>query len=174
MLNWPMATTIPDLIRVTEAVLDHDEAVAHVTHASAGGISSFIGTTRDTFQGKKVVHLEYEGYVPMAEKELRAICTSIRTSWPGVVGIALLHRLGVVAVKEASVVIAVSSPHRREALEAVAFAIDTLKARVPIWKLEKYEGDDRMWKENPEWRQTMVPISALLSQAKSTCDNLAT
>ncbi|RQM19399.1 hypothetical protein B5M09_004642 [Aphanomyces astaci] len=151
-----------DLIRVTEAALDHDEAVAHVTHESAGGISTFIGTTREDFQGKKVVHLEYEGYVPMAEKELRSICTSIRATWPGVVGIAVFHRLGGVAVKEASVVIAVSSPHRREALEAVAYAIDTLKARVPIWKLEKYEGDDRMWKENPEWRQTMVPMAAAI------------
>ncbi|KAF0687081.1 Aste57867_21162 [Aphanomyces stellatus] len=134
---------IPDLIRVTPAVLDHDEAVAHVTHASAGG--------------KKVVHLEYEGYIPMADKELKSICDAIRRQWPGVVGIAMLHRLGVVAVKEASVIIAVSSPHRRESLEAVAYAIDTLKARVPIWKLEKYEGDERMWKENAEWR-TMTPI----------------
>ncbi|CAK4679732.1 unnamed protein product [Aphanomyces euteiches] len=146
-----------DLIQVTPAPLDVNEAVDYVTDASAGGISTFIGTTRDTFQGKKVLHLEYEAYIPMANKELKAICTAIRQQWPSVVGIAMLHRLGVVPVKEASVIIAISSPHRRESLEAVAYAIDTLKARVPIWKLEKYEGDDRVWKENAEWR-TMVPL----------------
>ncbi|OQR83277.1 molybdenum cofactor synthesis protein 2 large subunit [Achlya hypogyna] len=146
-----------DWVVVTPEPLSLDTAVRHVEHESAGAISTFVGTTRDNFQGKVVEHLEYEGYVPMAEKELKNICVSIRTKWPHVVGIAMLHRLGVVAVKEASVIIAVSSPHRQEALEAVAYGIDTLKARVPIWKLEKYAGDDRVWKENPEWR-TMVPI----------------
>ncbi|EQC42631.1 molybdopterin converting factor, subunit 2 [Saprolegnia diclina VS20] len=146
-----------DYVVVTPAPLSVDDAVRHVEHASAGAISTFIGTTRDSFNGKVVEYLEYEGYVPMAEKELLAICASIRRQWPGVVGVAMMHRLGVVAVGEASVVLAVSSPHRREALEAVAYAIDTLKARVPIWKLEKYAGDSRMWKENPEWR-TMTPI----------------
>ncbi|OQR96619.1 RING-finger-containing E3 ubiquitin ligase, partial [Thraustotheca clavata] len=109
------------------------------------------------FQGKIVEYLEYEGYTPMAEKELKAICTSIRTKWPNVIGIAMFHRLGVVAVNEASVIIAVSSPHRRDSIEAVAYGIDTLKARVPIWKLEKYQGDTRMWKENAEWC-TMTPL----------------
>lgn len=109
--------------------------------------------------GKKVLRLEYEGYVPMAESELRKICAQIREQWPSVVGVALLHRLGVVPVKEASVVVAVSSPHRREAIEACAFAIDTLKATVPIWKSEQYEGDDRVWKENAEWRDNKAAPS---------------
>ena len=102
--------------------------------------------------GKKVVRLEYEGYAPMAVSELRKICRAIRDQWPDVVRVALCHRLGVVHVTEASVVVAVSSPHRREALEACAFAIDRLKATVPIWKSEQYEGDDRIWKENVEWK----------------------
>lgn len=140
-----------DFVEVVHAPLDAQRAVDLVTHASAGAVSTFIGTTRDNFDGKKVVRLEYEGYVPMATSELRKICVEIRTRWPSVVGIAMFHRLGVVLVKEASVVIAVSSPHRAEALHACAFAIDTLKATVPIWKSEQYEGDSRMWKENAEW-----------------------
>lgn len=140
-----------DFVEVTHEPLDAQRAVELVTHASAGAISTFIGTTRDNFAGKKVVRLEYEGYEPMAKSELRKICAQMRVQWPSVVGIALFHRLGVVLVKEASVVIAVSSPHRTEALQACAYAIDTLKATVPIWKSEQYEGDARMWKENAEW-----------------------
>lgn len=140
-----------DFVEVTQEPLDAQRAVELVTHASAGAISTFIGTTRDNFAGKKVVRLEYEGYEPMAKLELRKICAQMRAQWPSVVGIALFHRLGVVLVKEASVVIAVSSPHRTEALQACAYAIDTLKATVPIWKSEQYEGDARMWKENAEW-----------------------
>uniref|UniRef100_K3WEI0 Molybdopterin synthase catalytic subunit n=1 Tax=Globisporangium ultimum (strain ATCC 200006 / CBS 805.95 / DAOM BR144) TaxID=431595 RepID=K3WEI0_GLOUD len=140
-----------DFVEIGYEPLDGQRAVDLVTHASAGAISTFIGTTRDNFQGKRVVRLEYEGYVPMAIAELRKICAQIRAQWPSVVGIALFHRLGVVEVKEASVIITVSSPHRTEALEACAFAIDTLKATVPIWKSEQYAGDSRMWKENAEW-----------------------
>lgn len=140
-----------DFVEVVHTPLDTQRCVDLVTHASAGAVSTFIGTTRDHFDGKKVVRLEYEGYVPMAIAELRKICEQMREQWPGIVGIAMFHRLGVVEVKQASVVIAVSSPHRREALEACAFAIDTLKATVPIWKSEQYEGDARVWKENAEW-----------------------
>ncbi|KAE8907342.1 hypothetical protein PF005_g728 [Phytophthora fragariae] len=140
-----------DFVEVGYAPLDSQRAVELVTHPSAGAISTFVGTTRDNFQGKKVVRLEYEGYTSMVVLELRKICVTIRERWPEVVGVALFHRLGVVEVAEASVIVAVSSPHRREALEACAFAIDTLKATVPIWKSEQYEGDTRVWKENVEW-----------------------
>lgn len=143
---------VGDFVEVGFEPLDNQRAVALVTHPSAGAISTFVGTTRDNFQGKKVVRLEYEGYTPMAVSELRKICVIIREKWPDVVGVALFHRLGVVEVAEASVIVVVSSPHRREALEACAFAIDTLKATVPIWKCEQYEGDTRMWKENVEWK----------------------
>ncbi|KAF4046679.1 MoaE protein [Phytophthora infestans] len=139
---------VGDFVEVGFEPLDNQRAVALVTHSSAGAISTFVGTTRDNFQ----VRLEYEGYTPMAVSELRKICVIIREKWPDVVGVALFHRLGVVEVAEASVIVVVSSPHRREALEACAFAIDTLKATVPIWKCEQYEGDTRMWKENVEWK----------------------
>ncbi|KAJ0407893.1 hypothetical protein P43SY_009180 [Pythium insidiosum] len=145
-----------DFVDVGYEPLDLQKAVDLVTHESAGAVSTFTGTTRDHFQGKRVVRLEYEGYEPMARSELLKICARIRERWPSVVGIALFHRLGVVEVKQASVIIAVSSPHRRESLEACAFAIDTLKATVPIWKREQYEGDERVWKENVEWVEGAV------------------
>ena len=94
---------------------------------------TFIGITRDTFEGKQVVRLEYECYVPMAEKKLLELCRLMRGRWD-VTRIAIAHRTGVVPVGESSVMIAVSSVHRAEALEATHWAIDELKATVPIWK----------------------------------------
>ncbi|TTC59076.1 Molybdopterin synthase catalytic subunit [Bagarius yarrelli] len=107
-------------------------------------------TTRDHFEGKKVVQLEYEAYVPMAESELRKICADVRRRWPAVRHICIHHRLGVVPVREASVIIGISSPHRSDSLEAVKFGIDALKSSVPIWKKELYESEESCWKENSE------------------------
>ncbi|XP_005181204.1 molybdopterin synthase catalytic subunit [Musca domestica] len=121
-----------------------------VTAGSCGAISLFVGTTRDNFEDKKVVSLEYEAYEPMAIKEMESICGQLRQNWSDIVNIAIFHRLGLVPVSEASVVIAVSSPHRKTALDAVSMAIEELKKRVPIWKKEKYEGDEGSWKENKE------------------------
>lgn len=101
----------------------------------------------DIFQ---VVTLEYEAYEPMALKSLGAICSEIRDKWPNVKHIAIYHRLGLVPVKEASVIIAVSSPHRQDSLDATSFAIEALKKQVPIWKKEKYSDDDSAWKANAE------------------------
>lgn len=99
----------------------------------------------------QVVSLEYEAYESMALKEMQKICTELRVRWPNLKHIALHHRLGVVPVREASVVIAVSSPHRAAALDSVSFAIDQLKSQVPIWKKEIYEDDPvGEWKENKE------------------------
>lgn len=157
-----------DVVQLQQEPLDVQRVLEAVAHASAGAISSFVGTTRDHFQGKRVLRLEYEGYEPMAAAELRKICARARHQWPGLARVALVHRLGVVPVKEASVVVAVSSPHRREAIEACAFAIDALKASVPIWKSEQYEGDERVWKENAEWRaQTQPSLSAAARDALS-------
>lgn len=85
----------------------------------------------------------------MALKEMHKICAQIRSRW-NVHHIAIYHRLGEVAVSEISVVIAISSPHREESLKAVEYAIDTLKASVPIWKKEVYDTGDTEWKENRE------------------------
>jgi molybdopterin synthase catalytic subunit len=139
-------------IRVSENLPSLKECTEFVNDPSCGAISTFIGTTRDDFQGKKVTKLSYEGYVPMAEKELRKLCEEASTKYQ-VHRIAAVHILGDCPVGEASVILACSSPHRRDALHCVEFLIDTLKAQVPIWKRECYEGDDAVWKENVEWKQ---------------------
>lgn len=108
-----------DTVILTKDPINVQFATEAVTRPQAGGVSVFVGTTRDTFQGKNVVRLEYEAYEPMALKEMRALCGAAREKWSDLVSIAVLHRLGLVPVGEASVIIAVSSPHRREAIGAL-------------------------------------------------------
>lgn len=127
-----------DIIKFTSEKLSIDEVSQLVISPLCGAVSLFVGTTRNNFEGKKVISLEYEAYLPMAENEIRKICSDIRQKWP-VKHIAVFHRLGSVPVSEASIIIAVSSAHRAESLQAVSYAIDTLKAKVPIWKkVRKY------------------------------------
>jgi molybdopterin synthase catalytic subunit len=102
-------------------------------------VDVFIGTTRDHSDGKKVLSLEYEAYEPMATAVLHEIERTARARWP-IENIAIVHRIGKVEIGEASVVIAVSAVHRREAFEACRWAIDTLKKDAPIWKKERFEG----------------------------------
>lgn len=94
----------------------------------------------------------------MALKALTKICDEIRAKWDDTKHIAIYHRLGVVPVKESSVIIAISSPHRQNSLDAIQYAIDELKKSVPIWKKEIYGGNfegTSTWKENKEcsWSQ---------------------
>lgn len=138
-----------DSILITSSKLDVNDIYSGVVAHSAGAVSLFVGTTRDHFEGKKVVQLEYEAFIPMAEKELKKICLDIRDKWK-VENISIHHRLGVVPVGEASVAIAISSTHRSESLEAVHHAIDSLKKSVPIWKKEIYDKGTEEWKANSE------------------------
>lgn len=138
-----------DLLGLTYASLSISCAYNYAVESSTGAVSMFIGTTRDSFENKKVTKLSYEAYEPMAMKELKKICEAVRTTF-NVHKICVLHRLGEVPIKQASVVVAVSSPHRKESLEAVQILIDTLKEKVPIWKKEIYEDGGSNWKENNE------------------------
>ncbi|XP_033124657.1 molybdopterin synthase catalytic subunit-like isoform X3 [Anneissia japonica] len=138
-----------NVIKIIPDVLKFEDAYNIVGSPSCGAISLFAGTTRDHFEGKKVARLEYEAYVPMAEKEIENICTDIRSKWQ-VEHIAVFHRLGLVKIGEASVIIAISSNHRKESLEAVQYCIDKLKEMVPIWKKEVYEDGNSDWKANIE------------------------
>ncbi|XP_069980965.1 molybdopterin synthase catalytic subunit [Penaeus vannamei] len=138
-----------DHIKLTREVLSTGEVVDAVTDPSCGAVSLFVGTTRNHFQGRQVVRLEYEAYEEMAEKEMLSLCKLAREKW-NIKHIAIYHRLGVVPVLESSVIIAVSSTHRRESLEATSFLIDELKARVPIWKKEMYDDGGGDWKKNKE------------------------
>ncbi|EFN54497.1 hypothetical protein CHLNCDRAFT_17589, partial [Chlorella variabilis] len=131
--------------------LDQARYVSLVSEPAAGAIATFLGVTRDNFQGKATQRLEYEAYVPMAARKLLELCQQACGKWQ-LCRMAVAHRTGTVLVGEASVIIAVSSAHRREALEACHWAIDELKATIPIWKKEVFE-DGEVWKENEEWRQ---------------------
>uniref|UniRef100_A0A2K5INQ1 Molybdopterin synthase catalytic subunit n=1 Tax=Colobus angolensis palliatus TaxID=336983 RepID=A0A2K5INQ1_COLAP len=135
-----------EVINVTTEKFPVDEVSQLVISPLCGAVSLFVGTTRNNFEGKKVISLEYEVYLPMAENEVKKICSDIRQKWP-VKHIAVFHGLGLVPVSEASIISAVCSAHRAASLEAVSYAIDTLKAKVPIWQKEIYE-ESSSWKGN--------------------------
>ncbi|XP_011700213.1 PREDICTED: molybdopterin synthase catalytic subunit [Wasmannia auropunctata] len=138
-----------NFVKLQQEELNVAEIIELVTFPNCGAISNFIGLTRDNFENKKVIKLEYEAYESMALKEMTDICNKIRLQWD-VEGIAIYHRIGEVPISKASVVIAVSSPHREESLRAIEYAINTLKATVPIWKKEIYETGEPQWKQNKE------------------------
>jgi molybdopterin synthase catalytic subunit len=142
-----------DLVAITGDRLSLDAAYEYVRAPSAGAVVTFVGTTRDAFDGKKVDRLEYECYEPMALKKLRELCACIRGRW-AVENVYIAHRVGTVEVGETSVIIAVSSAHRAASLEATSWCIDELKATVPIWKKEFFEGGE-VWKENETQRREM-------------------
>lgn len=139
-----------NFLKLTRESLCIDDITKLVAHSSCGAVSLFSGFTRDNFENKKVISLEYEAYESMAIKRMEIIGSSIRKHWPDVVNIAIYHRLGVVPVCEASIVIAISAPHRKSSLEAVNYAIDEFKTTVPIWKKEQYQDNESVWKENKE------------------------
>ena len=131
------------MIQIVAHPIDLSSVLESVRDPSAGGIDIFIGATRDHSRGKKVLALEYEAYTPMALKLMNGIADDVRAKW-NVQKISMVHRVGKLAVGEASIAIAVSSAHRKEAFEACRYAIDTLKKTVPLWKKEFFE-DGEVW-----------------------------
>ena len=127
--------------RLTEEPVDLAAVVAEVADAGAGAIASFLGTTRVHSRGRTVLHLEYEAYSGMAEAEMARIAGELAAKYE-ITKVAIMHRVGRVEIGETSVAIAVSAPHRADALAACKEAIDTLKATVPLWKKEVYEGGE--------------------------------
>lgn len=128
---------------LTVAKIDTEQTAAQVYHPDHGASIVFIGTTREHTNNMKTMHLEYEAYEPMAILTMKQIAEEIHNGWPGI-RCAITHRLGIVPIGEASVVIAVSAPHRKTAYEASQFAINRLKEIVPIWKKE-------IWDDGSEW-----------------------
>lgn len=133
---------------LTEDTIDVAKLRESVARPDAGAVLVFEGTTRNHHEGRTVVRLEYEAYPGMAEEQMATIGRQIVSRWPDA-RVAIAHRVGVVPVGEASVVIATSAPHRDAAYAANRFAIDTLKAKVPVWKKEVYS-DGTIWKANAE------------------------
>jgi molybdopterin synthase catalytic subunit len=135
-----------DWIEILRTPLPITKAIDFVTDASAGGIDVFLGTTRleNSPAHAKLVALDYEAYPEMAIPRMQQMAGEARTRWP-IVRLAVLHRVGRVAVAEPSVVIAVSCAHRGEAFEACRWLIDQLKADVPIWKKEIWADGADCW-----------------------------
>lgn len=128
-----------DLFAVDAAPIDVARVLAAVGDPAAGASVVFLGTTRNENAGRRVTRLEYEAFGSMAVREMRQLARRARRRWP-IRRVAMVHRVGVVPVGEASVGIAVSAGHRAEAFEACHWLIDQLKELVPIWKKEHYRG----------------------------------
>jgi molybdopterin synthase catalytic subunit len=133
------------LVRVSTEPLSVDEALAFIADPSAGGSCVFIGTVRDTgADGASVTSLTYESWDELAAERLAEIASELRARWP-VGRVALLHRTGDLGVGEASVVVAVSGPHRAETFDACREGIEQLKHDVPIWKKELFVSGEGHW-----------------------------
>ena len=127
--------------RLVDGPLDLGEVIAEVENERAGAIATFQGTVRRHSRGRTVIALEYEAYVGMAEKVMAEIAEAVKARHE-LCEVAIAHRTGRCEVGEVSVAIAVSAPHRQDALAACHEVIDELKERVPLWKKELYEGGE--------------------------------
>jgi molybdopterin synthase catalytic subunit len=133
------------MVRLTHEPIDLGSL--HAVAPVDGALALFVGLVRNENDGRPVLRLEYEAYEEMAVAEMARIEAETRGRWP-VTEVRIVHRLGRLEIGDASVAVAVASPHRAEAFEACRFAIDTLKKTVPIWKKEFY-ADGAVWLEGP-------------------------
>jgi molybdopterin synthase catalytic subunit len=131
------------MFKMVERLPDAAELASLVRSDADGAICVFLGVARKYSRGREVVHLEYEAYPEMAEKKMAEVGQEIREKF-GAERVAIFHRTGVLEIGEASVAVAVATPHRGEAFAACQYAIDRLKQTVPIWKKE-------VWADGQQW-----------------------
>ncbi|KIO64859.1 hypothetical protein B4065_2691 [Caldibacillus thermoamylovorans] len=129
------------LFEITSEPIKVDQLIKKVESRNAGAMTTFIGTVREWTKGKRTLYLEYQAYIPMAEKMLKTIGGEIQRKWPDT-KIAITHRIGRLDISDIAVCIAVSSPHRKAAYEANKYAIERIKQIVPIWKKEHWENGE--------------------------------
>ena len=132
-MNFEIISEPIDILKVTEKVMCN----------TAGAVTTFTGTVREFTKGKQTLYLIYEAYKEMAEKKLSEIGDEIQEKWPDA-RVAITHRVGKLAIGDVAVVIAVSTPHRKDAYLANEYAIERMKEMVPIWKKEHWE-DGQVW-----------------------------
>ena len=137
------------MFEITAEPLDPGPLVDAVRRDESGAVVLFYGVARNENLGRKVLWLEYDAYAEMATKKMREVAEEVRARFP-VTGVGILHRTGRLEIGEASLLVAVSSGHRKEALEACHFAVDRIKQIVPVWKKEVFEGGE-------EWIEGHVP-----------------
>lgn len=139
-----------DLFEITRKPIDIAGLRARLLEGDSGAVVIFDGVARNNTKGRRTLYLEYEGYEPMALRTMEQIGREVRERW-SINRIGIVHRLGRTGISESSVVIVVTSAHRKIAFEACHYAIDRLKKIVPIWKKEYFE-DGAVWVENQEAR----------------------
>jgi molybdopterin synthase catalytic subunit len=132
------------MISLTQSPIDPSAILAQVASNGAGAVVLFLGTTREFTKGRQTASLDYECYPQMAEAKLAELEAQAREKWP-LVHVSIVHRLGHLELGEASIAIAVSSPHRQAAFEAGKWLIDTIKEDVPIWKQENWADGTSEW-----------------------------
>jgi molybdopterin synthase catalytic subunit len=138
------AVSEPVLVRISAGPIPVDEALAFVGDPGAGGTCLFVGTVRDRSDAGDVTGLHYEAWEELATRRLGEIAAEMLARWP-IRRVAILHRLGDLAIGEASVVVACSAPHRAEAFDACRHGIERLKEDVPIWKKEALVSGEAQW-----------------------------
>ena len=132
-------------LRISSGPIAVPDAVAAVSGPDAGAVATFVGLVRDHNAGRRVQHLEYECYEPLAIKAFARIAGEAREQWPGA-RLAIVHRIGRLQIGEVSVAIAAASAHRADAFAACRYAIERVKQIAPIWKREFFEGGE-VWIE---------------------------
>ena len=135
------------MITITETQLDIQSFTDYVLGDENGAVNTFLGVTRNSTDGRAVVKLEYECYLPMAEKKLEEIKNEAVRKWE-ISSVAIGHRIGTLDIGETSLVVAVSGPHRAAVFEVCQYIVDRIKEIVPIWKKEFFE-DGAIWVEFP-------------------------
>lgn len=131
------------MFEVTDKELDINKYHKMTVNEHQGAVCTFTGHVREWTKGTRTVHLEYEAYIPMAEKMLAQIGDEISERWPGVIT-AIGHRIGKLEISDIAVVIVTSSPHRTDSYRANEYAVERLKEIVPIWKKE-------IWEDGEKW-----------------------
>ncbi len=135
-----------ELFRITEDVLDGQALVKLVERPEAGGVTLFYGNVRNFSEGRDVNRLEYEAHESMALKKMREVAEETKRTFPDICEIGVWHRIGTLEIGETSLLVAVSSPHRKESFDACHWAVDRIKEVVPVWKKEHW-ADGSAWVE---------------------------
>ena len=158
-LAAPATTAMIDLV---DQPIDTAALLELVNSPRAGAVVLFLGTVREMTGGRRTVALDYECYGEMARKKLAELEAEARRRWP-IVECAIVHRLGRLQLAEASVAVAVSTPHRHDAFEAGKWLIDTLKKEVPIWKRENWADGTTEW-VHPDHEQSAIQATEASSE----------
>ncbi len=130
---------------ITSDALTVDTIVAQLADPATGAVVTFVGVVRGETGGREVLYLEYEAYPAMAEQALEQIADEVRSRWPEIRDVAIVHRVGRLEIGETAVVIALSAAHRAQLFDALHYTIDRVKEIAPIWKKE-------VWTDGAEWR----------------------